>query len=541
MEFFSKVPEFFKSMEKGKLIRLIVLSALIIVLAIVAATLLNQKSYSVLYSGMDTDEAGEVLQMLNDMGIDAKTRGDDTILVEDSQADTVRMQLAAQGFPNSGQNFDIFQNASGLGTTDMEKEVYYQFQIQENLSRTIEKMDKVEEAVININPSQESAFVLSDNESSATAAVMLRIKNGQRIDTSEVKAIAELVSKSVSGLSVEDVRIVDTQMNLYTLEDEDDFTNVNSQLDLQLSVQEKLKNQIINLLNPVFGDGKVIAEVNVILDFDNKVTESVVFTPPVDSAGNNGLVISMKELSETINNYDGETTDVTGINSNGSAPTYTTDDGTESDAVYEKITREANMEINETKTLIENAKGTIKELSVSVVLDSSNSTVDYTENVKMLVANAIGVSEDSITVDMLPFRKMETNEVEAALSNQRDILESMQKTEITKYIIIGFVGILILIILSAIIKSLTGQGVEYDDYEEFEEYENYEGFDAVAGDDGVRTVNADGTVSNQVPGEEDVEIQFEKKNTTLDQLGKYIDRSPEAVAQLLKKWLYEDY
>jgi flagellar M-ring protein FliF len=167
-------------MEKGKLIRLIILSALVIVLAIVAATLLNQKSYSVLYSGMDATDAGEVLQMLEDMGVDAKTRGDDTILVETSQADTVRMQLAAQGYPNSGQNFDIFQNASGLGTTDMEKEVYYQFQIQENLRRTIEKMDKVEEAVVNINPSQESAFVLSDNESSATAAVMLQLKNGQR-------------------------------------------------------------------------------------------------------------------------------------------------------------------------------------------------------------------------------------------------------------------------------------------------------------------------------------------------------------------------
>ncbi len=541
MEFFSKVPEFFKSMERGKLIRLIILSALIIVLAIVAATLLNQKSYSVLYSGMDTDDAGEVLQMLEDMGIDAKTRGDDTILVESSQADTLRMQLAAQGYPNSGQNFDIFQNASGLGTTDMEKEVYYQFQIQENLRRTIEKMDKVDEAVVNINPSQESAFVLSDNESSATAAVMLRLKNGQKINSTEVKAIAELVSKSVSGLAIEDVRIVDTQMNLYTLEDEDDFTNVNSQLDLQISVQDRLKEQIINLLNPVFGEGKVIAEVNVILDFDNKVTESVVFTPPVEGEGNNGIVISMKELSETINNYEGTDADVPGTDTNGAGSTYNVDDETASDAVYEKITREANMEINETKTLIENAKGTIKELSVSVVLDSSNSTVDYTENVKMLVANAIGVSEDNITVDMLPFRQMESNEAEAALANQKEIVESVQRTEIIKYIIIGFVGILILILLSAIIKSLTGQAVEYEDYEELDEYEEYGGFDAVAGDDGVRTVNADGTISERQPTEEEIDIQFEKKNTTLDQLGKYIDRSPESVAQLLKKWLYEDY
>ena len=524
MDFISKVPTFFKSMQKGKLIRLIVFSVLIITVAIVAATLLNQKTYSVLYSGMDPQDAGEMMQVLSEMGVDAKPRGDDTILVESGQADTVRMQMAAQGYPNSGFNFDILQKASGLGATDMDKEIYYQFQLQENLRRTINKLEKVEDSVVNLDLSEESSFVLSDDNRPATAAVMLMLKDGHAINDSEVRAIAELVTKSISGLKLEDVRIIDSKMNLYTIEDETEIQNVNSQLELQNSVQTRLKEQIINLLTPVFGEDSVIAEVNVILDFDKQVTESVEFTPPAD--GTEGLVISMKELSETIrNNEDG---DVVGIDSNGSAPTYVTED--ENDAVYDKVSKESNMEVNETKTLIENSKGTIKELSVSVILDSSSSTADYTENVRQLVSNAIGVSSDKVTVEMMPFKKMENSEVQTAFANQREALKSVQKTEIIKYLIIGFAAVLILILISAIIRSVTGGSQEYEEIEEYEDYE----IESEAAAQAVSSVEGEQMDSG-------VELQFEKKDTALEQLGKYVNRSPEAVAQLLKKWLYEDY
>ena len=77
---------------------------------------------------MDSKDAGEVLNVLKEKNIDAKPQGSDTILVASDQADQIRMELSAEGYPNSGLNFDIFKNASGLGTTDMEKQVYLQFQ-----------------------------------------------------------------------------------------------------------------------------------------------------------------------------------------------------------------------------------------------------------------------------------------------------------------------------------------------------------------------------------------------------------------------------
>ncbi len=55
--------------------------------------------------------------------------------------------------------------------------MYYQFQLQDNLSQVIKKLDKVDDAVVNISLAQESAFELSENEMPASASVLLKLKD----------------------------------------------------------------------------------------------------------------------------------------------------------------------------------------------------------------------------------------------------------------------------------------------------------------------------------------------------------------------------
>jgi flagellar M-ring protein FliF len=240
----SGINKFFDVRVKKHKALYIVLAVIAVTAIVCAAVLLNQKSYTVLYSGMDAQDAGEMLTVLQEMGVDAKAQGTGTILVDSASADEVRMELAAQGYPSSGLNYDIFSNAAGLGSTDMEKQVYYQFQLQENIRKTLLRMDKVEDAIVNINLAEDSAFVLADNQKPASAAVMLELASGEKLTDSEVGAIIELVSKSVSGLSSENVRIVDSQMNLYTAaDDEDELSNTGLMLTQEL---EGVKNEINN-------------------------------------------------------------------------------------------------------------------------------------------------------------------------------------------------------------------------------------------------------------------------------------------------------
>ncbi len=518
----SKIAEVFKKMEKGQKVRLFVLIAIIIIILAFVSVFLNQKSYTVLYSGMDTSDAGEVMTVLSDMGVDAKAQGSGTILVEESVADTVRMELAAQGYPSSGYSYDIFQNASGLGVTDMDKKIYYQFQIQDNLRQTILKMDKVDDVIVNIDMGEESSYVLADDETKPTASVMLTLKNGQKLSDGEAKAISEVVSTSISGLAPEDVRIVDSQMNVYSTNGDDVIGNVDSQIALQDTVQQKLQTQIINLLKPVFGEDNVKAEVNVKLNFDSKFTESMEFEPPAD--GTEGLVVSMSELVEEISSDTGGT--VAGIDANGTASQYLDAVDNDDNSAYYQASREANYEINQTKTQIEQAKGQIEDLSVSVILNSDE-VDDYSEEVKQLVATAIGVSEERITVIPLPFIEMDSSEIDNAFNAQSELLSSMQSAETTRLLIILATVLVVLIFLFMI----------------FRMFRNKE--EPVAAEGGFEYL-ADEEI---IPGEEpekmmtmdDFKLEdFEETDNKLQILEDYIGKNPESVANLLRNWLNED-
>lgn len=515
---FAKINEFFEKMEKKRRTRLFVLAAVMVVVIAAASVLLNRKQFTVLYSGMQPQDAGSVMAVLSDMGVDARTQGSDTILVPEEQADKLRMELAAQGYPNSGFNtYDIFQMASGLTATDMEKQYYYQFQLQENIRQTIKKIDIVEDAVVNINLSEESPFVLSENNKPASAAVMLIVKEGQTISVPQVRAIAELVSTSVSGLQLENIRIIDSNMKLYSLEEDDEIEDMGTQIALQQEVQRRLTQQVVSLLKPVFGEDRVVAEVNVKLNFDSMYQESVEFAPPVEGS-DEGIAISMKQIAESIRG--GATSSVAGIDANGGTSTYPA--LTDPEATYDHITRETNYEVNQTKTIIEAAKGKIEDLSVSVVLDNTGTEGDYTENVRGLVANAIGVEPERISVESLPFWSMAAADPDLsreAMAAQNDMLQRMQWSSSLRLVILCAAVLLILLILLAIVRTLRPRRV-------------------LAGDgmpeDGV-DVMADEDIA--VPGMDET-IDFEsRKDGKLHLLETYIDTRPDEVATLLRSWI----
>lgn len=450
---FQKIVERFKNLSSGQKTRLIVLVMLVAAIIVTASVFLNRKSYGVLYSGMEAADAGEVISLLNEMGVDAKSQGTDTILVESSKVDSVRMELAAEGYPKSGYDFDIFAMASGLGTTDVEKSVYLQFQLQENLRQSILSFSEVKEAVVNLSLAQEDAFVLSHDEIPATASVILTLSDGAVLTNAKARTIAEVLT-SIRGLKVENIRIMDSQMNLYDLtEEEDDYTVVADRLSLKNAVQDGLKEQVVNLLTPIFGQDGIYAAVNATLAFDDETQESTVFNPPVEGM-DEGLVVSMQELAETVKG-DAASNENVGTESNGAGLSTYPDVTIDEDTVYGKTTRDANYELNEIRTQITRAKGYISDLSVSVILDSSVLEEDYTENVRNLVANAIGVDIGRITVERLPFLRLDTStDVSAAFEAQKEMLAATHQAQLIKTLITAGTVIIVFLLLLAAIRIL---------------------------------------------------------------------------------------
>lgn len=97
---------------------LVTLAVLLIGIAGFLSWFINRSHYEVLYTGLSTSEAGAILQQLSDRKVDARPQGSDTILVPREQVDALRMDLAASGYPKSGDSLEILQQGTGFGMTE---------------------------------------------------------------------------------------------------------------------------------------------------------------------------------------------------------------------------------------------------------------------------------------------------------------------------------------------------------------------------------------------------------------------------------------
>lgn len=521
---FNSLKNFFSKMTKAEKIRLGVIAAAIIILSIIISVYLGKVEYAVLYSGLEASEAGNILAALEDMGIDAKTRGTDTILVPEERVSELRMKLSAEGYQSGNFDYSIFQNASGFGMTDLEKQTYLQFQLQANLRDYILKMDRIKDCLVIVNMPKESYFVLSSDESPASASVLIEVKGGGTLTNSEANAIAETVAMGVPGLKKENIRIVDTNMHLYSLDDEElggTTSSVDRQFALEKQLQEKLEQQVINLLSPVYGMSNIKAAVRVTLNFDSEIVSKVEFSPPVEGE-TDGIVVSMSELYE--NSRTGtEGGGIPGTDTNGLGtveyPYSNLDDG----ELYNKVLREANYEINETRTQIEKAKGTINDLSIAILIDSETIEEDYTDSVENLVAKAIGVDKSFITVERLPFRNTE-DEMEARLAEQEKFMRSIQTREIIMEILKYAILLVIILLAFSLIKSIVKIAVS----------RKQEDLQMASGST-IEFIADDGIEEDKYP-----DVDLSAKPEGIKQLERFIDKDAEAVAQLLRNWLSED-
>jgi len=344
-----------KNLGKKKIIIILSLVAVALIVGIVGAVLLNRKPFTVLYSGLDASEAGKIKEMLDDMGVESKVQGTGTILVPEEQADELRIELAAQGYPKTGLNYDIFSNSSSLGTTDLERRTYQQYQLQENMRATIRHMDKVEDCIVIVNLADESSFVISDSSKEASASVMVKLKAGAALTDSEAKAIAQFVLKCVPNLKPENVSIVDTTMKAYDiLSDEEESVTQASQTIAETrrkmteDMRDVLTRQVRNVLEPAVGSGNVSVSVNVVLDFDRQTIDKVEFEPSV-AGETEGIIRSLQESYST-NSPAAVPGGAVGGDTNGVGTPVYTGRGEEDEDVYYSGERTYNVENNKIKT-----------------------------------------------------------------------------------------------------------------------------------------------------------------------------------------------
>ncbi len=371
----------------------------------------NQTVYKVLYSDLNPEDASQIVTWLKNEKIPYKLKqGGAAVLVPEDQVYDVRLALASSGLPGgSGVGFEIFDR-SGLGTTDFVQHINFQRALQGELERTIASFPQVKTARVHLATPKESLFVTEQRE--PTASVVLGLKNGQELDRGQVKGIVHLVASAVPRLTKDHISVVDTTGNvLYDPSEPADGldSRTNAQLVYHKRLEEYYKHKIQSMLEKVLGPNKAVARVSAELDFNQVEITEENFDPDMVA------VRSEQKLLET--STDAKAGGVPGVKGGladklqGNANA----NGTNLRKTKEKKT--TNYEISKRQRQIRAAQGTLKKLSVAVLVDGTYKKENKKEvyvprseeemaNLERIVKAAMGFSEergDEVSVVNVPF------------------------------------------------------------------------------------------------------------------------------------------
>ena len=342
------------------------------------------QNYSVLYGQLSERESGQVMDALTAAGIEYKLSPSGAVSVPEAKVQEARIRLASQGLPQSdAMGIEMIQKDSPLGASSMMESARYQSVLETELARTIMKVQGVQSARVHLALPKASVFLQDAHK--ATASVMLNLYPGRRLEPGQVAAIVHLVASSVPELSASDVTLVDQAGSLLNSPDENSESAASTrQLEYTHKLEESYQRRIVELLEPLVGAGRVRATVTADLDFT--VTEETHENyDPQKTA-----VRSEQTSSETRKGGDGAE-GIPGALSNqppgtsgapvipGATPTpgsppaaagqagAATAASTGPSSNSQKSTR--NFEVDRTLAYVKQPVGTLKRLSVGVVLD----------------------------------------------------------------------------------------------------------------------------------------------------------------------------
>ena len=528
----TQLKEYFGKMSRGNKIRLAILTVVIVALAIVTVSLLTRTNYTTMYTAQDPAEAGRVHTALKDMGIPVKIEGT-RILVPESMVSELQASLASQGVIGAnGKDLSIMSGASGFSVTESHAMELYEAQCAEEIREAILASPKIQNAYVRVKYGETSPFAKPQNTKQATCSVMLTLKNGATLSNQEAQSMADHIKASIQGISYENIAITDHNLKHYKIGEEipEEGTELNSRLELQNKLTEQIKTAGEQLLIPVFGINNVQVSPTIRLNFDKVVTESVEFEPPV--AGElEGIVRSSSDLFEA-KKKDEAAEGVPGTDSNAMGTVEYPYGSLDGNDLYEKTLTEKNFEINETRTTIEQEQGKVAFLSVAVALNANTIQEDYTNEVRNLVSSGLGISQENVSVERVPFfvdtaaeEELKKKEEIEARESQKELVET-----IIMWAVILLLGLAILTLIRMIVRSVKPppepQPVLVD---------GGMSIDYIADDD-----DDDNDVVDIIDVTQEAELELQKKSTGLEQIEKFIDKDPAAVAQLLRNWLTDE-
>lgn len=395
--------------------------AVVLLLIIAFSALSQQSSYGVLFSNLDAQDASAIVAKLKAGKIPYQLADNGAaILVPTNVVADTRLMIAGDGLPNNGVvGFEIFDTTNPLGMTDFTQQLDYQRGLEGELTRTIEQIQGVTGAWVNIVLPQSSLYTSTDTN--PTASIVVRMAPGATLDPGQVEAVMHLVASAVQGLKPADVTIVDTNgENLSdaaqsgTLSDGVTPSTYGTALDVEHQYEQTLNQQAMSMLNTVLGPGKAVVRINAVLNWDQLTQDSTTY-------GQQPSQVASQNTSSTTST-NGSTTQ-SGAPGTGSnlVPTPTATAAGSSGTNYSQTQNNTVYNVSQTVAHLTKAPGSVQRITVAVFLDGTYPAATISA-IQQAVSDSIGLNGsrgDQIAVSALPFNHSTEAAAESALKSQQ--------------------------------------------------------------------------------------------------------------------------
>lgn len=410
-----QVTQFWKGQSTRQKVVLGVLVVLVVVMVPLLISWATRPTYAVAFSGLSEEDAAAITQKLDEQGIPYQLRGTSTILVPSNQVYTVRLSMAQAGIPKDNTvGFEIF-GQSTLGMTEFSQQVNYQRALEGELERTIGSLDAVQGVRVNLVIPQKT--LLAEDQAPTTASVTVQTKSGRTLDNNQVQAITHLVASSVEGLKPENVVVVDTQGNLLASGDMaggagGTGSQATDQRAAEQAAARQIQQKVQAMLDSVLGPNKSVVQASVSMDWSSKETTTQSYNPTP------AAVRSSQHVQESYTTTGSTAGGVPGLQSNLPTAVPTLTNG-QTPLEYQHSEDTNNYELSQTQTHEVVTPGTIKQISLAVLVDGVSDTGQLNA-IRSAAGAAAGIDTnrgDNLSVQSLKFDRSYYDQQQAAMDS----------------------------------------------------------------------------------------------------------------------------
>lgn len=435
----------------------------LVAITLVAVTFLLIKStepnWAVLYSDLSEGDAVSVSESLKKSGYPVKVSKDrKAVLVPSNMQDDLRLYVAENDLIQDREHgFELLDDLQ-LGSTDFKNQLTKQRIFQGELTRSIERINGIAKARVQIAEPERSVF--SDKDEAPTASVILILEPGYRIKTEQVKAIKNLVAYAVPRLTPEKVFLTDQNGNSLTDEVGRNSNDIES---YKANVENQTAKKVQTVLEKIVGKGNVSVQVSADIDF-NTAKSTIESYIPVDGK-TEGVLTSQQSENEVYDNPNATTT-------------ASTENAQKKNLNYTKQKNLTNYSVSKEIKQVIYAPGSIKRMTIAVAVNKILTTQEKQElNDLIVTASGLDLNRgDAVTVSSLQFSGLAEERAEKEASAKEVKMATALKiwlNEVAPLLVILVLGLAAILTFKSLFKGVISSVAASAPQEDVTEYEHY--------------------------------------------------------------------